>query len=192
MPGETKFFGKYRGTVIDNIDPMQTGRLQAQVPDVSNVPLAWAMPCLPFAGIQSGFYAVPAIGSQVWIEFEQGQPRLPDLGRLLLGLRRRCAGARASRSSRPAADNRPDHRPEHAADQRCARAHRRHPAQVVDRRADLGVRRRHHDQQRTRRHDHHERPGGHCQPGRPGGDLSMPGLLLDKSVRTLGEAMTRS
>ena len=77
MPGETKFFGKYRGTVIDNIDPMQTGRLQAQVPDVSNVPLAWAMPCLPFAGIQSGFYAVPAIGSQVWIEFEQGNPDYP-------------------------------------------------------------------------------------------------------------------
>ena len=77
MPGETKFFGKYRGTVIDNIDPMQTGRLQAQVPDVSNVPLAWAMPCLPFAGIQSGFYAVPAIGSQVWIEFEKGNPDYP-------------------------------------------------------------------------------------------------------------------
>ena len=78
MPGETKFFGKYRGTVIDNIDPMQTGRLQAQVPDVSNIlPSTWAMPCLPFAGIQSGFYAVPAIGSQVWIEFEQGNPDYP-------------------------------------------------------------------------------------------------------------------
>jgi len=35
------------------------------------------MPCLPFAGIQSGFYAVPAIGSQVWIEFEQGNPDYP-------------------------------------------------------------------------------------------------------------------
>ena len=31
-----------------------------QVPDVSNVmPSTWAMPCLPFAGIQSGFFAVP-------------------------------------------------------------------------------------------------------------------------------------
>jgi len=78
MPGETKFFGKYRGIVIDNIDPLQIGRLQAEVPDVSTVlPSTWAMPCLPFAGIQSGFYAVPAIGSQVWIEFEQGNPDYP-------------------------------------------------------------------------------------------------------------------
>ena len=78
MPGQTKFFGKYRGTVIDNIDPLQTGRLLVQVPDVSNIlPSTWAMPCLPFAGIQSGFYAVPAIGSQVWIEFEQGNPDYP-------------------------------------------------------------------------------------------------------------------
>lgn len=78
MPGETKFFGKYRGTVIDNVDPLQTGRLLVQVPDVSNIlPSTWAMPCLPFAGIQSGFYAVPAIASQVWIEFEQGNPDYP-------------------------------------------------------------------------------------------------------------------
>ena len=41
-----KFFGKYRGTVIDNVDPMQMGRLQVQVADVSNVlPSTWAMPC---------------------------------------------------------------------------------------------------------------------------------------------------
>jgi len=49
-----------------------------QVPDVSNIlPSTWAMPCLPFAGIQSGFYAVPAIGSQVWIEFEQSNRDYP-------------------------------------------------------------------------------------------------------------------
>ncbi len=47
--------------VLDNVDPLQTGRLMVQVPDVSDVlPSTWAMPCLPFAGIQSGFYAVPA------------------------------------------------------------------------------------------------------------------------------------
>ena len=54
------FFGKYRGTVINNVDPMQIGRLMVQVPDVSNVlPSTWAMPCAPFAGIQSGSVAVP-------------------------------------------------------------------------------------------------------------------------------------
>jgi uncharacterized protein involved in type VI secretion and phage assembly len=73
-----KFFGKYRGIVIDNIDPLQTGRLMVNVPDVPNMPAsAWAMPCLPFAGIQNGFYAVPEIGSAVWIEFEQGDPDYP-------------------------------------------------------------------------------------------------------------------
>jgi uncharacterized protein involved in type VI secretion and phage assembly len=78
MSEANKFFGKYRGVVIDNVDPMQTGRLMVQVPDVSDVlPSTWAMPCLPFAGIQAGFYAVPEIGSLVWIEFEQGDPDYP-------------------------------------------------------------------------------------------------------------------
>jgi uncharacterized protein involved in type VI secretion and phage assembly len=78
MANANRFVGKYRGFVIDNVDPLQTGRLIVQVPDVSNVvPSTWALPCLPFAGIQSGFYAVPEIGSQVWIEYEQGDPDYP-------------------------------------------------------------------------------------------------------------------
>ncbi len=73
-----QYFGKYRGTVINNVDPLQIGRLMVQVPDVSNIlPSTWAMPCVPFAGIQSGFYAVPPIGSGVWIEFEQGDSDYP-------------------------------------------------------------------------------------------------------------------
>jgi uncharacterized protein involved in type VI secretion and phage assembly len=73
-----KFLGKYRGTVLDNDDPLQIGRIMVQVPDVSNIlPSTWAMPCLPFCGIQSGFYAVPDIGSGVWIEFEQGDSDYP-------------------------------------------------------------------------------------------------------------------
>ena len=73
-----KHIGKFRGTVINNIDPLQMGRLMVQVPDASNLlPSTWAMPCLPFAGTQSGFFAVPAIGSGVWIEFEQGNADYP-------------------------------------------------------------------------------------------------------------------
>jgi uncharacterized protein involved in type VI secretion and phage assembly len=68
-----KFFGKYRGMVLNNIDPMQMGRLQVQVPDVTGLaPASWAMPCLPVAGIQNGFFALPTVGSGVWVEFEQG------------------------------------------------------------------------------------------------------------------------
>ncbi len=78
MSDKQKYLGKYRGTVVNNIDPMQMGRIQAMVPDVSNViPTTWAMPCLPVAGIQMGMYTVPPIGSGVWIEFEQGDADFP-------------------------------------------------------------------------------------------------------------------
>jgi uncharacterized protein involved in type VI secretion and phage assembly len=68
-----QFFGKYRARVSNNIDPLQTGRILVELPGITNfLPSTWAMPCLPFAGTQSGFFVVPAIGSGVWIEFEQG------------------------------------------------------------------------------------------------------------------------
>jgi uncharacterized protein involved in type VI secretion and phage assembly len=74
----SKHYGKYRATVLDNVDPMQMGRLMVQVADVSNIlPSTWAMPCVPFAGIQTGMFVVPAIGSGVWLEFEQGNPDYP-------------------------------------------------------------------------------------------------------------------
>jgi hypothetical protein len=73
-----KYYGKYRGTVFNNIDPEQRARIQAIVPDVSGItPTTWAMPCLPIAGKQSGVYVVPQIGSGVWIEFEQGDQDYP-------------------------------------------------------------------------------------------------------------------
>lgn len=73
-----KFYGKYRGTVINNVDPMQMGRIMAMVPDVSALlPTSWAMPCVPIAGKQSGSYFIPQIGAGVWIEFEQGDPDYP-------------------------------------------------------------------------------------------------------------------
>jgi uncharacterized protein involved in type VI secretion and phage assembly len=73
-----RFYGKYRGVVIDNIDPIQIGRILAQVPDVlGEVPSSWALPCVPAAGNQAGCFIVPPIGSQVWIEFEQGDSDYP-------------------------------------------------------------------------------------------------------------------
>lgn len=72
------YFGKYRGTVVQNVDPQQMGRIQALVPSVTNIiPTTWAMPCVPFTGKQSGVFVVPAIGSAVWIEYEQGDPDYP-------------------------------------------------------------------------------------------------------------------
>ena len=73
-----RFFGKYRGTVINNIDPMQTGRIMAQVPAVSALlPTTWCMPCYPLAGTGSGASFVPQLRSGVWIEFEGGDPDYP-------------------------------------------------------------------------------------------------------------------
>ncbi len=74
-----RYYGKYQGTVVSNIDPIQTGRVQVQVPDVlgPGVSSSWAMPCVPAAGIQGGAFIVPPIGSQVWVEFEQGDPDYP-------------------------------------------------------------------------------------------------------------------
>src|SRR4029453_93937 len=80
MSGNTagRFYGKYRAMVINNIDPMQIGRIQVIVPDVSNViPSSWAMPCVPVAGLQMGMFTVPPIGAGVWVEFEQGDPDYP-------------------------------------------------------------------------------------------------------------------
>ena len=63
---------------IGDVDPMMIGRIQVLVPAVSGILLSsWAMPCVPVAGIQTGFFTIPIPGSGVWIEFEQGDPDYP-------------------------------------------------------------------------------------------------------------------
>lgn len=73
-----RYYGKYRGTVVNNLDPLGLGRILAVVPGVAGfIPGTWATPCLPVVGLQVGIYAVPIIGSGVWMEFEQGDPDHP-------------------------------------------------------------------------------------------------------------------
>lgn len=73
-----RFFGKYRGLVVTNTDPLNLGRLQAMVPEVlGEMPSAWALPCAPYAGTGSGLFAVPPVGAGVWIEFEAGDVSRP-------------------------------------------------------------------------------------------------------------------
>jgi uncharacterized protein involved in type VI secretion and phage assembly len=71
------FFGKYRGTVSDNSDSTNRGRIKVKVPAVLGTVEAWAMPCVPYAGQGVGFYSLPAAGTGVWIEFEAGDPSYP-------------------------------------------------------------------------------------------------------------------
>lgn len=75
---EGRYYGKYRGSVRNNIDPMMKGRLMVEVPDVGGSMLSsWAMPCLPVAGMNMGMFTVPPIGAGVWVEFERGDPDYP-------------------------------------------------------------------------------------------------------------------
>ena len=75
------FFGKYRATVLNNVDPELRGRLMLNIPDVLGiVPSTWAEPCTPLAGPTGppmGVYMVPPIGAGVWVEFEHGDPNYP-------------------------------------------------------------------------------------------------------------------
>src|SRR4029434_7282433 len=67
MNAATKFYGKYRGTLLNNVDPMMIGRVQVQCAEVLVVGISsWAMPCVPVAGKHSGAFFVPEIGAGVW------------------------------------------------------------------------------------------------------------------------------
>jgi uncharacterized protein involved in type VI secretion and phage assembly len=78
MSDPKKFYGKYRGTVVNNIDPEQRGRIQVMAPDVSGFALSsWALPAFPVGGLQMGMFGLPIIGSGVWVEFEHGDIDYP-------------------------------------------------------------------------------------------------------------------
>ena len=76
-----RFYGKYRATVLQNVDPEQRGRLMLTIPDVFGLmPSTWAEACVPLAGPTGppmGVYMVPPIGAGVWVEFEHGDPNYP-------------------------------------------------------------------------------------------------------------------
>jgi hypothetical protein len=72
-----KSYGKYRGVVTDNSDPLMLGRIVAVCPAISDGPLTWALPCVPWGGPQTGMFIVPPVGAGVWIEFEQGDIDYP-------------------------------------------------------------------------------------------------------------------
>jgi hypothetical protein len=73
----TRFFGKYRGVVIEALTGDDLGKLKVSVPDVlADTPgIAW--PCVPFAGPNHGFVTIPEKDDGVWIEFEGGNPSQP-------------------------------------------------------------------------------------------------------------------
>lgn len=74
------FYGKYRGTVVNNVDPLQRGRVQVSVPAVlGEGRMSWAEACVPYAGEGVGLFTVPPVGANVWVEFEAGRTDRPIL-----------------------------------------------------------------------------------------------------------------
>jgi hypothetical protein len=65
-------YGKYRGTVMSNVDPEMRGKLLVSVPGLGLPTPVWAEGCFPVTGTQAGMFSVPEIGAGVWVEFEQG------------------------------------------------------------------------------------------------------------------------
>jgi uncharacterized protein involved in type VI secretion and phage assembly len=78
MSAGPRFYGKYRATVLNNLDPQLQGRIMVQLGDQYGLfPSTWAMPAFPFASIAAGVVALPAVASTVWVEFEAGDPDFP-------------------------------------------------------------------------------------------------------------------
>jgi hypothetical protein len=73
-----RFLGKFRGKVTDNVDPLFLGRIKAKVSAVlQDQESGWALPSAPYGGSGVGFFFVPPVGANVWIEFENGNPDYP-------------------------------------------------------------------------------------------------------------------
>ena len=76
-----RFYGKYRGLVTDNVDPLTLARIKVNVPAVPGTADMWALPCVPYADGKGetpvGFHMIPPKGAHVWVEFEGGDPSNP-------------------------------------------------------------------------------------------------------------------
>ena len=76
--GRRRYHGLWRGTVLDNIDPLELNRLSIEIPALPECsPLSFALPCQPHGGVQVGMVLTPPIGANVWVTFENGDPSFP-------------------------------------------------------------------------------------------------------------------
>jgi hypothetical protein len=64
--------GVYSATVVDNIDPMLSGRLLVSVPEVAAGTTMWATRSPSLAGAD-----VATAGQVMWVQFENGDPSYP-------------------------------------------------------------------------------------------------------------------
>jgi len=64
LPAHEGYHATYRGTVVDNDDPAGYRRVAVQVPDISAETM-WAAP-------EHADAALPAVGDDVWVRFQDG------------------------------------------------------------------------------------------------------------------------
>jgi len=91
-PKLAPLYGLYKAEVINNVDPLQAGRVLVAAPTAPGFPSSlWAWPCVPYSKSTTADNIAPPIGTLVWIEFQGGDvgqpvwvgwaPRNIDFGR---------------------------------------------------------------------------------------------------------------
>lgn len=74
-----RYYGVYRGIVVNNSDPQKQGRVYAYVPGVGQqkAPEVWIYPAMNGAGLDRGSFWPPEVGDAVWVSFSNGDPSKP-------------------------------------------------------------------------------------------------------------------
>ena len=75
MPGQ--YVGIYRGVVTNAADPQMSGRVQVSVPAVTGGVSMWAAVCRPVGASTPSVGSTSAVGRNVWVMFENGDPSRP-------------------------------------------------------------------------------------------------------------------
>jgi uncharacterized protein involved in type VI secretion and phage assembly len=77
IPAGPPAFGLSRAIVVEISDPDAAGRIKVQFPWHRRELEAWALVSLPIGGNHTGLWALPRIGEEVVIGFEEGDPDRP-------------------------------------------------------------------------------------------------------------------
>lgn len=77
-----RYYGIYRATVSDNLDPDKRGRIKIICPQVGQSAQCerWVMPAMAGGGGSGrGFFFAPEIDDTVWVSFYEGSPSHPEV-----------------------------------------------------------------------------------------------------------------